>query len=79
MMPLGGQAGNMALEDAAALSLCFDSAATVDSVPSRLELFEKCRKSRASLIQIVSSARAGQEMTVDEKLRQHAEPGDDGK
>lgn len=77
MLPFSGQAANQALEDAGALGALFKDVTTSAQVPERLQIFEKVKRNRTAIIQVLSSARAGLEYTVTDKMRQFAEPGSD--
>jgi len=75
MLPFGGQAANQAIEDAGAIGRLMKDVHQASEVESRLQLFEKVRIRRASMIQILSSTRVGREKTVQHKLWNYAEPG----
>ena len=79
MLPFGGQAANQALEDAAALGVLLKGVSTSAEVPQRLQIFEDIKRKRTAVIQILSSVRVGREETVQDKLRQFAEPTSGGK
>lgn len=69
MLPFGAQGANQAIEDAGALGILLRGVQAGTEVRQRLELFEKIRHKRASVIQILSSVRIGQEKTVKEALQ----------
>lgn len=75
MLPFSGQAANQAMEDAGALGALFKGVSTSAEVSQRLQIFESVKRNRTAMIQVLSSARAGLEYTVADKLRQYAEPG----
>ncbi|KAL8832098.1 MAG: hypothetical protein Q9191_000477 [Dirinaria sp. TL-2023a] len=75
MLPFSGQAANQAMEDAGALGALFKGVNTSAEVSQRLQIFENVKRNRTAMIQVLSSARAGLEYTVADKLRQYAEPG----
>jgi salicylate hydroxylase len=74
MLPFGGQGANQAIEDAAALGCLLKGIESVDGLSARLALFEQVRIKRASLVQTLSKARVGKEMTVHEEIKPFAEP-----
>ncbi|KAH7134970.1 hypothetical protein B0J11DRAFT_426125 [Dendryphion nanum] len=49
--PHQGQGAGQAIEDAASLAVMFPLGTSVDEIPERLKLYEKCRYERASRIQ----------------------------
>lgn len=75
MLPFGAQGANQAIEDAGALGVLFDAVQAGCQVHERLELFEKIRRKRASMIQVLSSVRIGREQAVTDALLQFADPG----
>jgi 2-polyprenyl-6-methoxyphenol hydroxylase-like FAD-dependent oxidoreductase len=50
-LPHQGQGGGCAIEDAAALAVCFPSDTPASEVPARLKLYEEIRYERANRIQ----------------------------
>ena len=74
MLPFGGQGANQAIEDAGALGLLLTGIDKAEDIPSRLALFEKVRRLRASRIQTLSTVRLGKEKEVEQKLRKYADP-----
>ncbi len=76
MLPFGGQGANMAIEDGGALGFLFADIANADQVETRLSLYEKVRKNRASRVQILSSVRIHREQEVEAKVRQYADSSD---
>lgn len=66
MLPHQGQAGAMAIEDSAAIGKLFENFEdkSVEAISTRLDLFEKIRRNRASAMQIISS-------TGQEQLEKH--------
>ncbi|KAH6656062.1 FAD binding domain-containing protein [Truncatella angustata] len=54
MLPLQGQAGCQAMEDAMALGLAFHGVRRSSQIPERLKTYESIRRNRASLIQVLS-------------------------
>ena len=76
MLPLGAQGANQAIEDAGALGALLEGSEYAANIPSRLALYEKVRRLRASRIQILSNVRLGKEKDVEDELRKYAEtPG----
>ena len=57
--PFIGQGGAMAIEDAAALTVMLSRGVTAAGVPERLQLYDKARLERATLIQRYSRAAGG--------------------
>jgi salicylate hydroxylase len=58
MLPFQGQAGAQAIEDGAALGVVFSNFQETDgkSIGDRLGVFERIRRNRASVIQMISNA-----------------------
>jgi hypothetical protein len=54
--PDQGQGGGQAIEDGAAIGALLSNITTLDDLPSRLQMFQDIRRSRASAIQIFSNA-----------------------
>lgn len=52
-----GQGAAQAVEDAAALGVCFPAGSSPEEVPLRLRLWERCRKERADWVQEVTRIR----------------------
>ena len=75
MLPFGAQAANQAFEDAGAIGVLFKGVDHQAQVAQRLCIYEKVRRNRASLIQILSLTRIGRENMVQEELYRYAEPG----
>ncbi|KEF62590.1 uncharacterized protein A1O9_00563 [Exophiala aquamarina CBS 119918] len=75
MLPFGGQGSNQAIEDAGALGVVLAGVETPAEVPARLKVFESVRIRRVSVIQLLSTTRAGTEKTVEEALKQYVSPG----
>jgi len=75
MLPFGGQGSNQAIEDAGALGVVLAGVETHADVPERLKVFESVRIRRASVIQVLSTTRAGTEKSVEESLKQYVPPG----
>lgn len=73
ILPFGGQGGNMAIEDGGALGFLFKDVVDPDQVESRLELFERVRKNRASRVQVLSSVSSGSELEVEAEVRRFAD------
>ncbi|KAI1781134.1 hypothetical protein F4818DRAFT_436326 [Hypoxylon cercidicola] len=76
MLPFGGQGANMAIEDGGALGFLFADITNADQIGTRLSLYEKVRKNRASRVQILSGVRIHREQEVEAKVRQYAESSD---
>lgn len=55
MLPHQGQGGAQAIEDSLALGIAL-TGATPDDLPKRLEIYEKIRRTRASVMQQFSNA-----------------------
>lgn len=73
MLPFGGQAANQAIEDAAVLGVLLkDIHDKADLVP-RLQLYNKMRRNRVSIVQILSSTRFGDEGAAQDRLRRFFE------
>lgn len=79
MLPFGGQGSNQAIEDGGALGYLLRDVDNHSDIPDRLALFEQVRRKRASRVQILSKARVGQERTVEEELKNYADPPGSGK
>lgn len=79
MLPFGAQGANQAIEDAGALGILFSGIQDSSQVPHRLELYEKIRRKRASMIQVLSSVRIGREEVVKDVLWRFAEANASGK
>ncbi|KAK7733709.1 hypothetical protein SLS53_008176 [Cytospora paraplurivora] len=79
MLPLGAQGACHAIEDAGALHGLLDSSITAADIPTRLVMYEKVRRLRASRTQILSNVRLGREKDVYEKLKRYADPSGSGK
>ncbi|KAI1741288.1 putative salicylate hydroxylase [Xylaria scruposa] len=75
MQPFGAQGANQAIEDAGALGILFQDIHNQTEVSSRLRVFEEVKRKRTAMIQILSSARIGREASVEDRLREFAEPG----
>lgn len=75
MLPFGGQGSNQAIEDAGALGIVLAGVQSIIDVPARLKVFEHVRINRVSVIQVLSTTRAGTEKTVEEALKQYVPPG----
>lgn len=56
-LPYMGQGAAQAVEDAAALGVCFPAGSSPEEVPLRLRLWERCRKERADWVQEVTRIR----------------------
>ncbi len=67
MLPFGGQGATQGMEDAAVLGILLQHQKS-DKLEDVLALFETIRKNRATRVQILSSARAGRESQVAEKI-----------
>ncbi|KAI8937429.1 hypothetical protein NX059_005152 [Plenodomus lindquistii] len=52
--PHQGQGAGQAIEDATSLAVMLPSTTTLDTIPARLKLYQKCRYERASAIQEIS-------------------------
>lgn len=74
MLPFGGQGSNSAIEDGGSLGYLFRHIEDPTRIPSRLQLFQLARQSRAARIQTLSSVRAGREKDVEAELRQYSDP-----
>ena len=79
MLPFGGQGSNQAVEDGGALGFLLRGVKDVAEVPSRLSLFDRVRRKRASRVQILSKARVGKEGEVQDELKLYAETDESGK
>lgn len=75
MLPFGGQGSNQAIEDAGALGCVLKGLESPEEVSARLEVFEKVRIKRASMIQTLSKVRVGKENEVEREIRQYVPPG----
>lgn len=75
MLPFGGQGSNQAIEDAGALGVVLAAVENPVDVPARLKVFENVRIRRVSVIQVLSTTRAGTEKSVEEALKQYVPPG----
>ncbi|KAF4764314.1 hypothetical protein HAV15_001833 [Penicillium sp. str.  len=65
-LPHRGEGAAQAIEDAVSLGVLFPYGTTVDEVPERLALYQKCRKERATRIQVASRINS-QPMEVQRK------------
>lgn len=79
MLPFGGQGSNQAIEDGGALGYLMRDVHSQTEVPKRLALFEQVRVKRASRVQILSKARVGLKKSVEQELKQYAEPPGSGR
>ena len=79
MLPFGGQGANQAIEDGGALGLLLQDIARPSNLQTRLGLFEKIRKNRASRVQILSNVRRGNEKQVENEIQKYMEPNIPGK
>ncbi|KAI1501591.1 putative salicylate hydroxylase [Biscogniauxia marginata] len=77
MQPFGAQGASQAIEDAGALGVLFGDVHDSSEIAARLNIFEKVKRKRTSMIQILSSARIGREDRVTDRLLKFAEPGTD--
>ncbi|KAI3553089.1 FAD dependent oxidoreductase [Colletotrichum abscissum] len=68
MLPHQGQGGAQGIEDGVALGVCLSNSTSKDDVIKRLEVFERIRRNRASVVTIFSNA--GQEEA--EKIKEAA-------
>ncbi|KAJ5941152.1 hypothetical protein N7516_001320 [Penicillium verrucosum] len=66
-LPHRGEGAAQAIEDAVSLGVLFPYGTTVDEVPERLALYQKCRKERATRIQVASRINS-QPMEVQRKM-----------
>ena len=73
MLPMAGQGGTQAIEDGGALGRLLTDLPSRDDIPERLRLFEKVRKNRASVVQILSTVWAGQESRVTDRVQKYRE------
>ncbi|RYO83408.1 hypothetical protein DL766_006813 [Monosporascus sp. MC13-8B] len=64
------QAGAQAMEDGVALGIVLRGVSTAEEIEERLELYQKIRRNRASVIQILSSVGADQSHLVYEDLKE---------
>ncbi|KAK1987594.1 FAD binding domain-containing protein [Colletotrichum cereale] len=70
VLPHQGQGGAMALEDGLALGIVMSGATDASEVEKLLEMYEKIRKGRASVIQIISNiGRDGSNLDENELLK----------
>ncbi len=79
MLPFGGQGSNQAIEDGGALGFLLGGVDSVADIPSRLLLFDRVRRKRASRVQVLSKVRIGKEKEVQQELQLHAESHEPGK
>ncbi len=79
MLPFGGQGSNQAMEDGGALGYLLRGVEDAKAIPSRLAIFDKVRKKRASRVQTLSKVRVGREKEVEQELKKYAENADAGK
>ena len=79
MLPFGGQGSNQAIEDGGALGYLLKGLEEAKAIPSRLALFDRVRRKRASRVQTLSKVRIGREKEVEQELRRYAETADAGK
>ena len=79
MLPFGGQGSNQAIEDGGALGFLFGGVDNVVDIPSRLLLFDKVRRKRASRVQVLSKVRIGKEKEVQQESQLYAENYEPGK
>ena len=79
MLPFNSQGATSALEDGGALGALFRSSTLPPSssfsfISSRLALFQCVRAARVARVQLLSSARLGREMDVEEEVKRWADP-----
>lgn len=79
MLPFGGQGSNYAMEDAGALGYLFRSLHDPAAIEKQLQLFERVRKDRVAIVQIMSKVRIGREKEIEQELRKYANPPGSGK
>jgi salicylate hydroxylase len=77
MLPFQGQGGAQCIEDGAALQAVFSNFVQTDrkSLEDRLEVFERIRRDRASLIQMISNAARDEAEKVTESVLLYAPDG----
>ncbi|KAK3694143.1 FAD binding domain-containing protein [Podospora appendiculata] len=76
MLPHQGQGGAQGLEDGCVLGIVLAGASTPAEVEKRLDLYEKTRRNRASVIQILSNVGADQSHLVFDELRAYMDEKD---
>ncbi len=69
MLPHLGQGGALSLEDAVALGIVLCGAAGSEEIERRLGLYEKIRRNRTSIIQILSSVGIDQTPLIRDELK----------
>lgn len=79
MLPFGGQGSNQAIEDGGALGYLLQGVERAAEISSRLDLFEKVRRDRASRVQTLSKVRIGREKEVEQELKQYVDTVNSGK
>lgn len=79
MLPFGGQGSNQAIEDGGALGYLLEGVTNPVAILSRLKLFEKVRRNRASRVQTLSKVRIGREKEVEQELKRYVDTVDSGK
>lgn len=79
MLPFGGQGSNQAIEDGGALGYLLQGVEKAEEISSRLELFEKVRRNRASRVQTLSKVRIGREKEVEQELKRYVDTVNSGK
>ena len=78
MLPFGGQGSNQAIEDGGALGYLLKGV-EAGEISSRLKLFCRVRRNRASRVQTLSKVRIGKEKEVEQELRRYIDDEDSGK
>ncbi|UNI21292.1 Salicylate 1-monooxygenase [Purpureocillium takamizusanense] len=74
MLPHHGQGGAQGLEDGLALGIVLHGASSPADIESRLEIYDRVRRRRASAIQILSNAGLEQSEFVQRELCQYMDP-----
>ncbi|RYP63143.1 hypothetical protein DL769_007054 [Monosporascus sp. CRB-8-3] len=70
MLPHQAQAGAQAMEDGVALGIVLRGVSTPEEIEERLELYQRIRRNRASVIQILSNVGSDQSHLVYEDLKE---------
>ncbi|KND86592.1 3-hydroxybenzoate 6-hydroxylase 1 [Tolypocladium ophioglossoides CBS 100239] len=70
MLPHQGQGGAQGMEDGLALGVVLHGASTPEEIEKRLEVYERVRHNRASIIQILSNVGQDQSELIRDQLRQ---------
>lgn len=74
MLPFNAQGAVSAMEDGGALGYLFQNIDDAESVPKRLEAFQRVRADRVARVQILSNVKLGREKEVEEQVRRYADP-----